>query len=150
MGKLNEFRTNKQHSVLFGLLHKLNRIHLREDLALSFSDGRTTSTSKLFVHECDELIRHLREEIKKAAQTAPKTKLEKMQGKFFYYCHELNWKKGNKLDYARINNWLLNTSYGKKKLDEYSEQEMYKLLQQIEMVLHKKRAAIESNKNQMK
>lgn len=147
MGKLEKIRTNTQHKTLFGLLHKLNQIHLRGDLAFSFSGGRVSSTSKLFESECKALINHLREEIKKAEPEQPRTKLDKMIGKFFYYCHELNWKKGRKLDYPKINNWLLESSYLKKLLDEYSEQEMPKLLLQIERLLYKKTAAIEARNN---
>lgn len=132
-------RTKNQHKVLFGLLNKLNWIHQRASLALQFSDNRTDSTSKLYEYECDYLIEFLKTEINKTKEEAELTKKELLQRKFFFYCHELGWKKNGKLDYARINNWLLKFSYLKKPLKDYEEQELYKLLQQVEKVLEGKK-----------
>ena len=135
------YRTKNQHKVLFGLLSKLNWIHQRSSLALQFSDNRTDSTSKLYEHECDYLIEFLKTEINKTKEEAELTKKELYQRKFFYYCHELGWKKNGKLDYLRINAWLLKYSYLKKPLKQYEEQQLPKLLQQIEKVLEKRKKA---------
>jgi hypothetical protein len=134
---MGELRTNEQHKRLFGLLAKLNWMEYRYDLASSFSNQRTDSTSKLSIEECDAMITMLQNEVKKYEVPQEPTKLNKMRGKFFHYCHELNWKKNGKLDDERITNWLLKYGYMKKPLNDYTEKQMYRLLQQIEKVLEK-------------
>lgn len=130
-----EYRTAEQHKVLFGLLHRLNWLHYRQDLAIQYSNGRTESTKELYFKECQTLINYLKIEVNKPQGSKEPTQLEKMRKKFFYYCHELKWKKKGKLDYERINNWLLKFSYLKKPLNNYKN----KLLQQIENVLKKQK-----------
>lgn len=134
-----KYRTKNQHKILFGLLHKLNWIHQRGALALQFTENRTNSTSKIYEDECDLLIEFLKGEINKHKDEAELTKKELLQRKFFYYCHELGWKKNGKLDYVRINNWLLKYSYLKKPLKQYEESELSKLLQQVEKVLEQRK-----------
>ena len=138
MGQL-KYRTLNQHKVLFGLLNKLKWIKHRKDLAAQFSSDRTESTKKLYENECDLLIEYLKTEISKGKEEAELTKKELLQRKFFFYCHELGWKRNGKLDYVRINNWLLKYGYLKKPLKQYEEQEMSKLLQQVEKVLERKK-----------
>jgi hypothetical protein len=133
MGQL-EFRTKEQHNRLFGLLTKLHWLHHRKDLAYQYSEGRTDSTANLSVQECDALMDMLQKEVDKTEAPKEQTKLDKMRKKFFYYCHELGWKENGKLNYERINNWLLKFGYLKKLLNDYTEKELFTLLQQIEKV----------------
>lgn len=139
MEQLKKYRTPNQHKVLFGLLNKLNWIQYRTELAFQYSNGRTDSTKKLYEEECDLLIERLKIEVNKGKDEAELTKKELMQRKFFFYCHELGWKKKGQLDYKGINTWLLKYGYLKKPLKEYKESELSKLLQQIEKVLEKKK-----------
>lgn len=134
-----KYRTKNQHKVLFGLLSKLNWIDYRQELALQYSNDRTDKTSKLFITECDLLIEFLKNEINKNKEDAELTKKEAMLRKFFFYCHELGWKKNGKLDYQRINYWLIKFSYLKKPLKEYNESELTKLLQQVEKFVEKRK-----------
>lgn len=126
-------RTVRQNNRLFALLSELQLVHMRGELALSFSDGRTSSTAKLTRSECQELIQHLEGQVEGESNG----KLEAMCKKFFHYCYELSWtvKETGKLDYPRIRNWLLKYGYLKKPLDSYKQKELYKLLQQVEELL---------------
>lgn len=125
-------RTAAQNTRLFVLLNQLSWIHYREDLALQYSEGRTKKTSQLTIKECDALIRRLQDEINLNIPESQK----KMLSKFFAICHDLGWEVGGgKLDYARINNWLLKYSYLKKGINDYKASELPKLLHQIEKLV---------------
>jgi hypothetical protein len=70
----------------------------------------------------------------------------KMRRRFFAVCHELGWKLENgKLDYKRINGWLLQYGVHKKKLNAYTAKELPELISQIDALL--KRKLEHGNKN---
>lgn len=129
---MEQLRTDEQHKRLFGLLKHLGWIHYREDLALQYSNGRTKKTSQLTQFECAALIERLQNE----ADLRVPPKQKKMLSKFFAICHKLGWQTdGEQLDYTRIDNWLRKYSYLKKGINDYEEDELPKLISQIENLL---------------
>jgi Zn-dependent M32 family carboxypeptidase len=131
---MEQLRTKEQHKRLFGLLKHLGWLHYREDLALQYSDGRSKKTSGLTNKECEALIQRLQHEVD---IRVPESK-KKMLSKFFAYCHRLGWETAqDKPDYQRINNWLLKYSYLKKGINDYTVEELPKLLNQITKLLPK-------------
>lgn len=132
MEQLENIRTKEQNTRLFGLLAHLGWIHYREDLALQYSNGRTKKTSQLTSAECAALIERLQNEADLRVSPAQK----KMLSKFFSICHQLGWQTdGEQLDYARIDNWLRKYSYLKKGINDYTDNELPKLISQIEKLL---------------
>lgn len=133
------YRTKAQHKVLFGLLARLGQTEERGDLAYSYSNGRTESTSKLTTQECQHLIDDLQEQLGGSAVSRMKSgKVAKLKRTFFAICHKLEWHdENNKLDYPRINNWLLKYGHLKKPLDQYRQKELVKLIAQMDRLLEK-------------
>lgn len=133
-----KLRTNQQSKQLFALLHKLDLSDVREDLALDYSNQRTDRTSKLTESECQKLISDLSKQVYVEREKEAEAVI-KMRRRFLAICHELKWKvTDNKLDYNRINNWLLKYSYLKKPINEYKEKELPNLITQIDNVLKAK------------
>lgn len=129
---MEQLRTKDQNRQLFALLSKLNWTHLREALAFQYSNGRTTSTSKLTQGECKALIMRLQEEVRNKIPESQK----KMFRKFFSVCHQLSWTtEDGQLDYKRIDNWLKKYSYKKKGINDYRKEELPKLITQIQKLL---------------
>lgn len=133
MEQLNQ-RTPEQHKRLFGLLKALNLIHMRDALALEFSEGQTYKTSELTEAQCAELIHKLQLQIA-MKQPDPKNATP-MARKFFHICYKLGWETDGKLDYAHIDNWCTKYSYMRKPFRGYKEHELPALLTQIECLLN--------------
>lgn len=131
-------RTKQQHRVLFALLARLGLTATRAKLAEQYSDGRTSKTSKLTVSECQLLIDDLQGQVpspKTGKQVSPVV-LKKRRIAFALF-GKLGWtvNAGEKLDYTRVNNWMLTHSHAKKELNKYSSKELGKLIGQLENML---------------
>jgi len=95
-----------------------------------FTAGRSTSSKDLCYEEAVAVIKHLK-------QNDPNREgADKMRKKILYYAHEMGWQqlKNGKLvaDLRRIDLWCLQFGYLKRKLDNYSYQELPKLVSQFE------------------
>lgn len=131
-------RTANQSKIIYALLAKENLMHHKEDFALSYSDGRTTSTSELTFDEANNLIGYLQQGQK--AYTSTVDSAVKIRRKIFHYCYLLGWavydKKAKReyVDYQKLDAWMLQYSYMKKKFREYKVSELPKLMQQFEQM----------------
>lgn len=105
--------------------------HMKDELILSASEGRTSSTKDLYFIEADALIKSLNTEGKKEED-----KSYKMRGKILSMAHEMQWYKPGtrKLNYDRINEWCEKFGYLHKRLDRYTYSELPKLVTQFEAV----------------
>ncbi len=95
-----------------------------------FTAGRSISSRALYYEEAAAVIKHLK-------QNDPNREgSEKMRRKILYYAHEMGWQrlKNGKLvaDVHRVDLWCLQFGYLKRKLDNYSYQELPKLVSQFE------------------
>lgn len=102
----------------------------------SFSGGRCKSSRDLTMAEARELLLHL----DRLRSVDPAVK--KMRGKIMSIAHELHWTKLNKYgqrvaDGKRIDEWAVKYSYLKKKVNQYSEEELPKLVTQFEIFYSK-------------
>lgn len=132
-------RTKSQNTQLFALLNTLKITHLRNDLAMQYSNGRTSSTKKLYESECEELIGKLSKMVEEQGRQQTPRAILKMRRRFFAVCHELGWELSNgKLDYARINRWLLRYGVHKKSINAYTAKELPELISQIDALLKSK------------
>lgn len=134
-------RTAGQNRQLYLLLNSTGLIQQKENLALSFSNHRTESTSELTVLECTELIKYLKnEEQKKKVKRHEFDKndpAQKMRRKILSICHEMGWEdSGGRIDWERLNSWLVKYGYKKyETLNQYSEKELPTLVTQFENLL---------------
>lgn len=136
---MEQLRTIGQNKRLFGLLQELGLTDQRAELALQYSNKRTERTSQLYYSECAELIKDLEGSQEQEEDVrfvdAEGEAAKNMRRKFFAICHELKWKKNGKLDYDRINAWLLKYGYLHQKINDYEYDELPELISQIEKVL---------------
>lgn len=106
----------------------------KEMMVLGFSGGRATSSKDLWFDEASAMIKHLKANDPNAAS------VQRMKGKILYLAHEMGWyvensKRNSKgklqLDLQRIDNWCLKYGYIKRKFDNYSYEELPKLVTQF-------------------
>lgn len=109
---------------LHGLLNRTGLMEEKETLVLSFSGGREKSSRGLTYQEAGALITHL-----KSLDGS-----HKMRRKIISMAHELGWKipGTKKINMEAINTWCKTYGYGKKELNEYTEQELPKLVTQFQ------------------
>ncbi len=125
-------RTNEQNSRLHGLLGLL---HIEPEqkawLVEEFTDGRSSSTKDMSSTECQALIDHLA----KVATDTNADRANVMRRKAFAIAHELGWKDAQgKVDRARFDAWMLKYSYLHKGINQYTHNELPKLLTQLEQL----------------
>lgn len=131
-------RTLEQNKRLWSLCNSLKLdAETLQELVFGYSAGRTKSSKAMTMVECQALINHL-DVIKKDKYSAPVNNndaSQRMRRKIMSICHEMNWTADGKLDWKRINGFMLNSSYLKKAINAYSEQELPKLVSQFEQLL---------------
>ncbi|RYG33499.1 MAG: hypothetical protein EOO01_33165 [Chitinophagaceae bacterium] len=115
--------TKQQNSILHGLLSANRLMDQKETLVQTFTAGRSKSSKDLTFQEAGELITHL-----KAIDSG-----HKMRRKIIKLAHEMGWKQpGGKIDLHAIDTWCLTYGFGKKRLNQYTNQELPKLVTQFE------------------
>lgn len=131
-------RTLEQNKRLWSLVHNLKLdAETLQELVFSYSNGRTKSSKAMTMVECQALINHL-DVIKKDKVQAPfsnSNSSQRMRRKVMSICHEMNWTTDGKLDWKRVNEFMFKSSYLKKALNSYTEQELPKLVSQFEQLL---------------
>lgn len=132
------FRTKQQNSRLHALITQLNiDAETKEELVHKFTSGRTTSSSKMLVTECQSMINNLDAMTKGYTKNIANenTPENKMRRRILSICHEMGWKKEGVLDWEKINAFLLKSGYLHKSLNEYTAKELPKLVTQFEQLL---------------
>lgn len=118
--------TPKQIKYLFVLLNKAGLADRREDLCLGASNGRTTHASELTASESAALIKYA------VGLSGENNASDRMRKKILSMAHEMGWETAHKVDMERINGWCSKFGYLHKPLDQYSYQELPKLVSQFE------------------
>lgn len=123
--------TLQQYKKIHALMtpwHKQNK----KEIILGITNDRTDSTKELTQPEVDALIKHLQSQEKKPDPC------DVMRKKIISIAWQMNWtyqKDGKtKADIIRINKWCEQSSYLKKKLNDYKYKELPKLLSQFQIV----------------
>lgn len=136
-------RNSAQNRQLWAIVNQLKIDKEQvEELAFQYSQGRTKSTRELSVQEFSSLVNHL-EAIKKGMVKASEVKqklpdpADRQRKKFLSTCYDLKWTTNGKLNWIKINEWLQQYGYLHKPLNDYTLQELPKLVTQIETLLKK-------------
>jgi len=106
---------------------RLMRQDDKENVILSWTNGRTTSLRQMSNDELDDLIDWL------ARPTTRHSRTEKMRRKLIHYAHLMGWQTvGGDADMTRLNNWC--TKYGRyhKPLNDHTLAELPHLISQFE------------------
>lgn len=126
-------RTTAQSNRLHGLIGMLGiDPEQKAYLVEQFTEGRSSSSRDMSTTECQALIDHLA----KVATDTNADRANVMRRKAFAIAHELGWEDetGN-VDRARFDAWMLKYSYLHKAINQYSLNELPKLLSQMERML---------------
>ena len=115
--------TPKQIGLVRALLHKAGLTEQKEDLAFSFSDGRTEHLSDMDYTQTQAMVKYLNNYLGQDGNPA-----DKMRRKILSIAHELNWELpgSHRIDIARVNNWCIAHTGAKKPLDGLSLSELNK------------------------
>lgn len=126
-----ETRTPQQNSRLnavLALVYPKDMIaDAKLELAMEFSKGRTERTSKLYVDECEALIKALNG-IHRGKESTPLSRAEK---KLFALRISLNWS------YSKLSDFIKEQTHGKKwhtsQLDEAEVNKLVSVMEKIEV-----------------
>lgn len=120
--------TPGQIKIINTIISKRGLSEYKAAIINSASNERVTSTKDLYYVEADALIKQLN-----ADKTADFEKGHKMRGKILSLAHELHWRipGTKKVDFKRINDWCIKFGYMHKKLDDYTYEELPKLVTQF-------------------
>lgn len=137
-----QLRTLHQNHHLHRLLAEANLTAEKAALATEFSQGRTARSSELTMAECQALIRHLENGLGLAAPAPTpeqQAATDRMRRKIISLAHDMRWHEPGtqRADMARVNGWCQARGFGKKQLNQYTLDELRKLVSQFKIV-HKK------------
>lgn len=149
--------TTELNKQLHALLSQTNMIKAKPYLIESFTNGRETSSTGLQSHEAIELIKHLKCELQKQKNKAmanepkhignamptfkantPAQQANTMRKKIIALAHQMGWSaihpvsKNKIADIPRIDAWAIKYGYLHKSLNNYTIQELPKLVTQFD------------------
>jgi hypothetical protein len=129
----------KQQIIQFNtLVHKQNLTNQKAQMVGGATNGRTESSGKLYYNEAADLIKQL-QAMQPVQQWKPKPG-ELQRRKIIAIAYNMHWEipnpKGGKpiADMKRINDWCIKFGFGHKKLNDYTVQELPKLVSIFEIV----------------
>ena len=112
--------TKQQITALHAALHGKNLLGKKAEIVEAVTNGRTSSSKELTAAEAYALLADLN---KKTVVPDPG---KKMRGNIIAMAHEIGMikKVNGRDDYSRLDAWMLNNSYLKKKLFAYTYKEL--------------------------
>ena len=127
---------------LNALLTQLGMQEEKPALVREYTSGRATSSKELTMAEAKSLIQHLEKVAGPPAVSAAVDRSERanqMRRRILSVCHQLRWEKPGttEVDMARVNAFCRTRGYLKKELNEYTYQELPKLVSQFDQLLVK-------------
>jgi len=131
----------EQNRRLHFLLNELGLMEHKAELVEQYSATNATSSRELTPQEAKALIEHL-ERSKTRQGRSPKpqyTPEEKMRRKIFAICYTIGWIEGDSptdraINRAKINSFCIRNSYLRKPLNDYTPEELPKLVSQFEQI----------------
>jgi hypothetical protein len=131
--------TPQQLKALHAMLRTNKMEALKADLVYGFSGGRTESSKELSMDEARELLVHLDKGavVREGTNHGATNQGEKMRRQVIAIFHEMgaHLPSTTKIDMARVNEWCANQGHGKKPLNDYTYDELPKLVGQAKKYL---------------
>lgn len=123
--------TRPQLQAIQAMLSKAGLRGQKDSIVFSYSQGRTTHVSDLYINEAGSLIKWLKEML-----NSPDAKTGRMRNKILSIAHELGWElESGRVDMFRINAWCVKYGHAHKELDQYTYMELPRLVTQFENML---------------
>lgn len=128
----------KQKQVFYAILANKGILDQKENLVWGASNMRTQRCSELNYNEMKELLEKLQDPNPKSQAPSPKSQQEQsmdtMRKKIISNFRKMGYEKDGKADMYRINGWCLNYGHAHKLMNNYSYEELVKLVTQAESV----------------
>lgn len=119
----------KQIQRIHTLLRACNLQAQKKSIVYASCEGRSESTKDLTFDEANLLINYLQAEANKYDGA------NQMRRKIMAICHNLKWENSDgSVNLETLNKWCLNHSYLKKELQEYTYNELPKLVSQVQRI----------------
>lgn len=116
-----------QNKLIHTLLHKLQLMPQKESIILGFTNQRTSSSKEMTMQEAKALIQWLNDK-----QSKENDACNQMRRKILSMAHKIQWELPcGKVDMVRVNSWSKANSYLKKELNQYTYNELPKLVSQF-------------------
>ncbi len=119
-----------QLKTLHALLSSTGTMQFKREMIRDISGGRTESSRELTYQEAERIIEHLK------SLNPTISGAEKMRKKILSFAHEMGWHtliNGEwKIDIKSVDSWCVKYSYLKKRLNDYTYEELPKLVTQFE------------------
>lgn len=118
-----------QIKTMHTLLRKLNLMAWKQDIMnADLPDDRYVTSSKdLYYEEANRIIKYLQGQ---QNQSPEEVSLDRQRKKIISSCREMGWNKGGYADMRRIYDWVEKYGYLNKPLNEYTLQEIPRLVTQ--------------------
>jgi hypothetical protein len=119
--------TPSQLKIIHTLFNKIGNAPHKKDIIAGFTNGRSESSKDLYFDEATDLIKYLKNFDNEAISA------ERMRRNIISMAHELNWKLPDtgKIDMKRVNGWCEKFGYQHKPLNNYTYEELPKLVTQF-------------------
>ncbi|WP_400192796.1 hypothetical protein [Hymenobacter sp. B81] len=134
-----QYITLPQNKRLHQLINQLGLKDEKEALVREFSGIGATSSKQLLTQEAMRLIKHLEDcAANPEASQERAMRADKMRNKILSLAHEMRWElDGGRVDMKRVNEWCQARGFGKKDLNQYTYDELTKLVSQFKIVYTK-------------
>jgi hypothetical protein len=129
--------TKSQIKVLHAVLIRRGLMDMKPALVSDQSEGRTEHSSDLKYNEMKDLIDRLNKGYEIKTRT-DKEASNKMRRRILSLCFNLGWTRYSiirlkqEVDYARLHAWMMKYGYLHKAMNEYTYDELTKLVTQFE------------------
>lgn len=122
--------TKGQIACIHAMVKKLNLTASKADMVLGFTGERTASVGDMYLDEAKAMIQYLK------SQDPEEQSAEKQRRYIISMAHECGYRKPGttKVDMVKLDNWCVNYGYLHKKLNQYRQHELPKLVTQFEKV----------------
>lgn len=124
------YRNPAQNRQLHMLINRLGiDDYTKMDMVSRYTQGRTTSSSQMYWHECQNLIGFLKAQDKRSSASNP---ANTMRRKILYYFHQMGWELENgQVNMSDVESWMRSKSYLNKSINSYTAAELPKLVSQV-------------------
>lgn len=134
-------RTLTQNKTLHTLLGQTGLTAEKTALVREFTSSRTERSSEMSVDEAARLIKHLEEcqgQVPATIRQADAASANQQRRRILAVAHQLRWeRKDGSVDLKRVDAFCVERGYLKKPLNDYTQDELPKLINQFDVVLRK-------------
>jgi cysteinyl-tRNA synthetase len=133
--KINQLQNRQLHALIGKLKITAEQ---KKEMVAGATNGRSTSAADLLKNEAQNLINHLNRLSGQQSQNKNWEAADRMRKKVLSICHEMGWELADgSVDMDRLEAFLLARGCLKKRLNDFTVNELPALVTQFENILRK-------------